>query len=62
MYAGSMDTLLYNAPYAVQEAMVQWAIDANCARYDMGESKLNQLKMACIPSSVTLCAKEQSNI
>lgn len=36
MYAGSMDTLLYNAPYAVQEAMVQWAIDANCARYDMG--------------------------
>lgn len=36
MYAGSMDGNVYYAPYAVQSAMIQWALDEDIALYDMG--------------------------
>lgn len=36
MYAGSASGKVYNAPYAIQEAMIQWALDSGCRRYDMG--------------------------
>lgn len=36
MYAGSIDGPLYNAPYTIQEEMIQWAIDTNVRYYDMG--------------------------
>lgn len=36
MYAGSIDGPLYNAPYTIQEEMIQWAIDTNVKYYDMG--------------------------
>lgn len=36
MYAGSEDGNIFYAPYAVQTAMIQWALDAGVARYDMG--------------------------
>lgn len=36
MYAGSSSGKVYNAPYAIQEAMIQWALDSGCRRYDMG--------------------------
>lgn len=36
MYAGSMDGNVYYAPYAVQSAMIQWALDEKVALYDMG--------------------------
>ncbi|MCM0582985.1 peptidoglycan bridge formation glycyltransferase FemA/FemB family protein [Weissella diestrammenae] len=36
MYAGSFDGNIYYAPYAVQTAMIQWALDAHVAAYDMG--------------------------
>ncbi|MDR3241832.1 MAG: peptidoglycan bridge formation glycyltransferase FemA/FemB family protein [Lactobacillaceae bacterium] len=36
MYAGSFDGNIYYAPYAVQTAMIQWAIDSGVELYDMG--------------------------
>lgn len=36
MYAGSNDGPTYYAPYAVQTAMIQWALDAGVDLYDMG--------------------------
>lgn len=36
MYAGSMDGNIYYAPYAVQTAMIQWALDEHLSAYDMG--------------------------
>ncbi|QIL50272.1 aminoacyltransferase [Weissella coleopterorum] len=36
MYAGSVDGNTYYAPYAVQTAMIQWALDEHLAAYDMG--------------------------
>ena len=36
MYAGSMDGNIYYAPYAVQTAMIQWAMDSQVSLYDMG--------------------------
>lgn len=36
MYAGSNDGPTYYAPYAVQTAMVQWALDEGVDLYDMG--------------------------
>lgn len=36
MYAGSVSKKVYHAPYAIQEAMIQWAIDSGCHYYDMG--------------------------
>lgn len=36
MYAGSFDGNIYYAPYAVQTAMIQWAMDSGVSLYDMG--------------------------
>lgn len=36
MYAGSEDGNIFYAPYAVQTAMIQWALDTGVSRYDMG--------------------------
>lgn len=36
MYAGSVDGETYYAPYAVQTAMIQWALDNGSHYYDMG--------------------------
>ncbi|KRN32448.1 UDP-N-acetylmuramoylpentapeptide-lysine N(6)-alanyltransferase [Weissella halotolerans] len=36
MYAGSVDGETYYAPYAVQTAMIQWALDNGVRYYDMG--------------------------